>query len=470
MLKINLSNFTLFVALALSTVAAYYSIIGLTAIFAGAVIPIIIMGSILEVTKITTSVWLRKYWERCSWKLKAYLIPAVVAIAILTSMGIFGFLSKAHMEQGAPIGDIAAKVALFDEKIKTQKDTVDSARAALAQMDAQVNNVMSKGDSERSVERSVQIRRQQAKERAQLQAEIERANAEIAKLNEERAPIASELRKVELEVGPVKYIAALIYGDNIDQNLLEKSVRWVIILLVLVFDPLAISLVLAANQSKEWDKEDSSKNLLDKVEPTEQPIHVADKKVEDNYSIIPNQPVEPLTEYKQEPELPKEKEFSLSDYPYLSKPWVKFPSRPEPIFRENKEELFDTGSDIIQAEDHSDNVTKEVVIETEGVTEKLCHILPESDYVERNGKQMHKQVFVSMFPELKLNAEDLGSPRADFGTKFPEFAFEGDIFVRVDTMPNKIFRFNGKSWIEVDKESDLTEIEKNLMGARETKK
>ena len=101
----SFSNLTLLVALALSTVAAYYSIIGLTAIFAGAVIPVIIMGSILEVGKITTTVWLRKYWKRCGWLLKLYLVPAVVALAVLTSMGIFGFLSKAHTETGLVSGD-----------------------------------------------------------------------------------------------------------------------------------------------------------------------------------------------------------------------------------------------------------------------------------------------------------------------------------------------------------------------------
>jgi hypothetical protein len=122
------SNLTLLVALILSTIAAWYSIIGLTAIFAGAVIPIIIMGSALELAKITTTVWLRKYWKRCSWIIKLYLVPAVIALAILTSMGIFGFLSKAHLDQGVPTGDIAAKVALFDEKIKTERDNIETSR------------------------------------------------------------------------------------------------------------------------------------------------------------------------------------------------------------------------------------------------------------------------------------------------------------------------------------------------------
>jgi hypothetical protein len=252
---LSFSNLTLLVALSLSSVAAWYSIIGLTAIFAGAVIPVIIMGGILEIGKITTTVWLRKYWHRAGWLLKLYLVPAVIALALLTSMGIFGFLSKAHMEHGISTGDSQAKLSLYDEKIKTQRDNIELARKALTQMDNQVDQRLSRGDSENSAERAVQIRRQQAGERTKLQKEIGDAQKEIAKLNEERAPIAADNRKIEAEVGPIKYIAALIYGDNADNNMLEAAVRWVIILLVIVFDPLAIALVLAANASRDWDKE-----------------------------------------------------------------------------------------------------------------------------------------------------------------------------------------------------------------------
>ena len=264
---LSFSNLTLLVALLLSSVAAYYSIIGLTAIFAGAVVPVIIMGSILEIGKITTTVWLRKYWGRAGIALKLYLVPAVIALALLTSMGILGFLSKAHMEQGITTGDSQAKLSLYDEKIKTQRENIELARKALTQMDNQVDQRLSRGDSENSAERAVAIRRQQAGERGKLQKDIGDAQQAIQKLNEERAPIAAENRKIEAEVGPIKYIAALIYGDNADQNMLESAVRWVIILLVIVFDPLAIALVLAANASKEWDDEEPA------YEPDDGPIN-----------------------------------------------------------------------------------------------------------------------------------------------------------------------------------------------------
>ena len=167
-----LSYFTLFVALSLSVTAAWYSIVGLTAIFATAVIPIIIMGSILEVAKVTVTVWLHQYWHRCRWLMKLYLVPAVVMLMVITSMGIFGFLSKAHLDQAVPTGDVAAKVQIIDEKIKTQRDNIDAAKRALVQMDAQVDQMLSRTDSEKGAERAVAIRRNQARERGNLQNEI----------------------------------------------------------------------------------------------------------------------------------------------------------------------------------------------------------------------------------------------------------------------------------------------------------
>jgi hypothetical protein len=259
----SFSNFTLLVALTVSTIAAWYSIIGLTTIFAGAVVPVIIMGSVLELAKITTTVWLRKYWHRAGLLLKLYLVPAVMAIALITSMGIFGFLSKAHIDQGIGTGDIGAQVSLLDEKIKTERDNIDTSKKALQQMDAQVDQMLSRTDTDKGAEKAVQIRRNQAKERAALQTDIAKSQAAIKAFNEERIPIASQLRKTEAEVGPIKYIAALIYGDNPDQNILEKAVRWVIILLVIVFDPLALMLVLAANQSKDWDDEESVEETIE---------------------------------------------------------------------------------------------------------------------------------------------------------------------------------------------------------------
>jgi hypothetical protein len=236
-------------AISLSCIAAWYSIAGLTAIFAAAVVPIIIMGGILEVSKLVVASWLYRNWHEVPTTFKAYFTTAVVILMMITSMGIFGFLSKAHLDQAVPAGDVTAQVTIFDEKIKTQRDNIDAARKALTQMDAQIDQKLSRSTDEQGADKAIQIRRAQGSERKKLQNEISTAQSAIVKLQAERAPIASQARKIEAEVGPIKYIAALIYGDTLDQNVLEKAVRWVIIMIVLVFDPLAVLMLVAVNWS-----------------------------------------------------------------------------------------------------------------------------------------------------------------------------------------------------------------------------
>ena len=248
-----LGYLTLLTALILSLSAAVYSILGLTAIFATAFWPIVILGGSLEVGKIVTVLWLHKYWTRAEIQYKLYLCSAVAILMVLTSMGVFGFLSKAHLDQAVPSGDIQAQVSIFDDKIQTQKDNIKAARAALTQMDSAVDQTMGRSTSETGADKAAALRRSQGRERAALQNDISKAQTEIVKLQEARGPIASQARKVEAEVGPIKYIAALIYGDNPDQNILEKAVRWVIILIVIVFDPLALTLLLAATKAIEWE-------------------------------------------------------------------------------------------------------------------------------------------------------------------------------------------------------------------------
>ena len=245
---------TLFSGLAISAVAVYYSVAGLVSIFAAAAIPIIVMGSALEISKLVATVWLKLNWKRAPVFIRSYLLAAIAVLMLITSMGIFGFLSKAHSDQSLVSGDVQSKIAIYDEKIKTEKDNIDAARKALAQMDASVNETLSRSTSEQGADKATSIRRSQAKERANLQKEITTAQANIVKLQDERAPIAAEVRKVEAEVGPIKYIAKFVYGDNPDANILEKAVTWVIILIVVVFDPLAIIMLLAAQMTFQWNK------------------------------------------------------------------------------------------------------------------------------------------------------------------------------------------------------------------------
>jgi hypothetical protein len=251
-----LAYLLLLTGLTISAVAIYYSVVGLTAIFSAAVIPIIVMGSALEVGKLVCASWLKANWERAPAYMKYYMISAVAILMLITSMGIFGFLSKAHNDQNLVSGDVTSKIAIYDEKIKTAKDNIDANRKALKQMDEAVDQVMGRSSDEKGAEKAVAIRRAQQKERARLQSEITSEQKLVATISEERAPIAAEVRKVEAEVGPIKYIAKFIYGDHgADENMLEKSVTWIIILIVVVFDPLAVIMLLAAQMTFGWIRE-----------------------------------------------------------------------------------------------------------------------------------------------------------------------------------------------------------------------
>ena len=238
--------------LSISAVAVYYSVAGLVSIFSAAVIPIIVMGVALEISKLIATIWLKLNWTRAPYFIKTYMTLAVAILMIVTSMGIFGFLSKAHSDQSLVSGDVLSRIAVYDEKIKTSQDTIDVNRKALKQLDEAVDQVMGRSTSETGADKAVAIRKSQARERTRILAEIAAEQKAITKFREERAPIAAEVRKVEAEVGPIKYIAAFIYGDNPDANVLEKAVTWVIIIIVSVFDPLAVILLLASQYSFQW--------------------------------------------------------------------------------------------------------------------------------------------------------------------------------------------------------------------------
>lgn len=246
---------TLITSFLIAGIAAYFSIAGLMAIFSGAALSVAIMAGSLEVGKLVTASWLYRNWKETKWLLKSYLTLAVVVLMFITSLGIFGYLSKAHSDQGIASGGAVEQVALFDEKIKYQREIIETNQKVIAQMDDVVNQTLSRTTDAKGAERALQVRRSQSRDRQRLVTEISAAQAEIQKLNEQRAPLAVEVKKVESEVGPIKYVAALIYGDNPDANLMERAVRWMIILLVVVFDPLAVALLIAANQSLRRQKE-----------------------------------------------------------------------------------------------------------------------------------------------------------------------------------------------------------------------
>lgn len=442
-----LSYVTLAVALSLSVIAAYYSIAGLTTIFAAAVVPIIVMGGILELGKVVVTLWLHEYWRQCRLLMKVYLVPAVAVLMIITSMGIFGFLSKAHSDQTLVSGDVQARIAIFDEKIKTAKENIDANRRALKQMDEAVDQVMGRSTTETGAERSVQIRRSQGPERKRLIAEIEAEQKKISALNEERAPIAAEVRKVEAEVGPIKYIAALVYGDNPDANLLEKAVRWVIILLVVVFDPLAIMMLLAATESMKWERQRvfEALNMAPKTE--EEFAAALAKKREvaqalDSGGDLP--PEDTVIQEVKDPHptgwmfgsapTPLEPEKSiLEQHPYLTAGFAHF-----------------KGLEPMVATPPDDQPV--AALDDDGITEKDAMKLwkqQNPDDTLKHQKKLLAEGEIQVLPWMQL----LPDNAIGFGADFPSDAKKGDQWIKTDSIPTRLFKYNGTRWIEIDKQS-----------------
>lgn len=405
-----LSYFTLLIALSLSAVAAWYSILGLTAIFASAVIPIIIMGTMLEVAKVTVTIWLHEYWHRCRLMMKIYLVPAVAMLMVITSLGVFGFLSKAHSDQSLVSGEVQSKIAIYDEKIKNQKENIETNRKALKQMDDGVDQILGRSTSEQGAKKAVDLRRSQQKERGRLLAEISQFQKSIAELDDARAPIAAAVRKVEAEVGPIKYIAAIVYGDNPDTNLLERAVRWVIILLVVVFDPLAIMMVLAATESLRWGKQVRTAIL----DPTRTHAATTDKHTE---QIIPTQ-------------VPVVNAPADSDQPF-----VNF-TNPKPIVAAS-----------LPAE-HADQDDDEMQLDGEVLRNAKVR------WKEKNPNQTLKSQRAKLsrgeiaeLPWLAL----LRETNQSFGDKFPNNPVRGDTFIHTHKFPNSLHKFTGNEWIPVDR-------------------
>lgn len=502
----------LLIAITISAIAAWYSIAGLTAIFAAAVIPVIIMGGALEAGKIIATVFLHNQWKRISWLYKTYLIPAIVFLMLLTSMGIFGFLSKAHSDQSLVSGDASSKVAIYDEKIIAERDNITAAKKALEQMNSQVDQMMGRTDSDKGAERAVQIRRNQAKERNNLQAEITKSQKVIQQLQEQRAPLAAELRKVEAEVGPIKYIAAFIYGDNPDQNVLEKAVRWVIILIVIVFDPLALCLILASNKQLEWAREDRKAKHRQNITEAEQEIKEVstffdsmNKKYEADDGPLSEDQINQIKEHA-EPFFKRAKFIAESadqlDEQQRSQAANKAIADIEPEIEEvveilgpkvdatleakvedlnvpvlENEEMWaqrviDEHKDVepvtdfealteeeikpreVEKEITVDNVTTDLPVTAQGT-------LPE--YISVEGKSTSLAALrgsnPSLFQALVATADGTINAKVNFGTEFPRYSRRGDIFTRVDVLPNRVYKFTGQRWIEVKREDSQTYLD-----------
>jgi hypothetical protein len=455
-----LSLITLAVALSLSVIAAYYSIAGLAAIFAAAVIPIMIMGSILELAKVVVTIWLHEYWHRARWLMKLYLVPAVMMLMLITSMGIFGFLSKAHSDQSLVSGDVLAKIAVYDEKIRTEKENIDVSRKSLTQMDQAVDQVMGRSSDTQGADKAVAVRRSQQKERQRLLAEIAESQKRITALNQDRAPIAAEVRKVEAEVGPIKYIAALIYGDSPDTNVLERAVRWVIILLVFVFDPLAIMMLLAATESLKWAREKPKEEIAEDGYKTPWPAPVEESEyVKWPGGVgIPEPAYEPDDGPLTDDQLEQIRESAATDYQpihchkcnteLINAPGIGLfcPNKECDImdgpFSDDEEPVIIIRSGILAEDDDDDEDSPE--LKSAKAQWKAVH---PRDSLKRQRRLLDAGI-IDRLPWLDYLPN---APESGFGNILPETGNKGDTFIVTWPVPNRLYKHNGDAWISIDR-------------------
>jgi len=313
---------TLLTSLSIAGVAAWYSIVGLMAIFAGAAVPIAIMGGVLEVGKLVTASWLHSNWKGLQLWLKVYLTSAVVVLMFITSLGIFGYLSKAHLEHSVSVGgNNALQIQNLERRIANQQRVITDAESVLSQLDESVQTLIDY-DRIRGKDGAIAVREAQRGERESLNSQIDNAIQSIEEIQDALAPLKQEQLSIEVEVGPLKYIAELIYGDEA-QDYFDEAVRFVIILLIFVFDPLAIALLLVS--TRDLNKKKLSKmfyddgNLkvdpsrvmdVDEIIPKEQPIvdELLRKSFPDKPSAV-DDAANVMSKYEEIEDLPPEEEM-----------------------------------------------------------------------------------------------------------------------------------------------------------------
>ena len=293
----------LFSALAVSSVAGYFSVMGLVSIFPAAAIAVGIMGASLELAKLTTASWIYRYWKTSNLLLKTYFMIAVLILSIVTSIGIFGYLSKAHLETTVNAGVSTEQILFIDQQIETEKQKINDSNTVLSQLDNTVK-ILIEAQRIRGANGSIALRNSQKVEREQLTKDIGAANARVSQLTIDKSKQTQEQRKVESELGPIKYVAELFYGKG-DVETVDKAVRLLIILIILVFDPLAILLVVAANisiiernqqltpEKKDLTNDEKSANI---VKESEEPLT-------DNFFSYPEPEVQVVTEIEEVSEL-----------------------------------------------------------------------------------------------------------------------------------------------------------------------
>ena len=570
----------LLVALSISAVAAYYSIVGLTAIFAAAVIPIIVMGTVLEVGKIATTVWLHAYWNRVPIFSKIYLTTAVVILMFITSMGIFGFLSKSHIEQTALSTEQLAQIDTIEQNIERSESKISRWQEEIDKLNSgtssRVDNLVAaeqetldalyariekeKDDARAQADRNIDLQNQRLQQAADRKAQdIEAANGDTAKIeqarrnelgvassaqreirtiqatlnnqlsaiNERYDPQTKEIserigklrteatlktedvdvkivelekritseqkvldenrevkfgyeaeyRILEAEVGPVKYIAEFIYGEA-DKNLLEEAVRWVIIIIVFVFDPLAIMLVLAATMTFEWNLrskkktvesvESHYKSILENLHTRLKDVNMELKDYEKLLEELDRQIEEGSRELSDKVDLESRIEILAKEKSLLEITIAELENSNKELADAiqtldiEKLELIARVEELesIEPEVREVEVIKEVEVENTARVEMLLKQIADLQQdIDKRDRAVEKlaqkyELVEKARQGLTPMADDDGTPgEAGFGVAFPSDPAKGEVYLRVDFYPSRLYKWNGVKWIQVEKDS-----------------
>jgi hypothetical protein len=235
-MKTVLNYLALITSISIATVAAYFSVVGLSTMFVGAQLGVVIMASILEFGKLVTAAYLHIFWQQLNY-LKYYLVTAVVVLMLITSLGIFGYLSRAHADQSLISGGYDLQLQVIQERKDAQQSKIDRLKQRVVTLDVVLNN--SKPQDRNYVNRV------QTNEREQIAKDIDLAVERVIGLNEELLPIKRKVLEQESEIGPIKYVAEIFYGTD-DDEYLDNAIRWVIFSIIFVFDPLAVLLLITA--------------------------------------------------------------------------------------------------------------------------------------------------------------------------------------------------------------------------------
>jgi len=253
-MSLRINQLTILVALVLSTVSAYFSVAGMAILFSGAAVSVMVMASALELAKVMATVWLHHNWKTVPTLIRFYLCGALCVLILTTSMGAFGYLSRAHIEQSSSSTDYTLQIDTLESKLKNQELTLEASRSrvqALNDILAQAN------DKDRAY-----LNTRQKNERAQLESSIQEAVSDIEKTNQELLPLRRSNNIIQSDIGPIKYVAELFYGEDEAKKHFDEAVRLIIFFIVLVFDPLAIVLLVSGSYGLSRHKSLKPKPIL----------------------------------------------------------------------------------------------------------------------------------------------------------------------------------------------------------------